>query len=190
MEVCNMLKLSQLAAGAFKDDVPMNKSNTKVTVEKDKDIILTTLYLHGNPIATKITKDKTRLLFVNNQGWETPTTKRRLNAILDVLNYEFFIVQRYYDWYFYNPSNNRYIPLHFNTWVSIDLIEHLMSNDFNNGSGLKYGLYPVKNSFKEYSDFINNNTMNYMHFLSTYEGYPLATVKLELNALIYELHIK
>ena len=190
MEVCNMRTIDILAAGAFKNDVPMNKSNTKVTVEKDKGIILTTLYLHENPIAVKITKGKTSRLFINNQGWETPTTKRRLNAILDTLNYEFFIVQRYYDWYFFNPSNNRYIPLHPNTWVPIDLIEHLVSNDFINGDGLKYGLYPDKNSFKEYGDFMNNNTMNYMHFLSTYKGYPLATVKLELNALIYELHIK
>ena len=80
--------------------------------------------------------------------------------------------------------------MHPNTWVPIDLIAYLVSDNYINKDGLRYSLYPDKNSFKEYSDFMNNNTMNYMYFLSTYKGYPLATVKLELNALIYELHIK
>jgi len=52
----------------------------------------TTLYLHGNPIA-KI-DDSDGLVYVRSAGWETNTTKERLNGIAGV-----HIHQKNYEWY-------------------------------------------------------------------------------------------
>lgn len=55
----------------------------------------TTLYLHGNPIA-KI-DDNDGLVYVRSAGWETKTTKERLNGIPGVR-----IHQKNYEWYLNN----------------------------------------------------------------------------------------
>ena len=49
------------------------------------------MYLHGNRIAWW---DKNGQLWITNCGWDTPTTKERLNALPNV-----HIIQRNYQWY-------------------------------------------------------------------------------------------
>ena len=41
------------------------------------------LYLHGNMIARK---DDNGTLFVNFCGWNTPTTKERINGLCEIIN--------------------------------------------------------------------------------------------------------
>jgi hypothetical protein len=50
--------------------------NTKVVVVDGEAVV----YLHGNAIARYAPQD--RLLGISNCGWETTTTKSRLNALL------------------------------------------------------------------------------------------------------------
>ena len=63
---------------AIKNKKNFNDSNTKVTHENEETIIR----LYGNRIATI----KGNELSVQSAGWETNTTKSRLNAILSHFN--------------------------------------------------------------------------------------------------------
>ena len=69
-----MRKITRDAARALLNGQTFNLSNTRV-----EDGVLT---LHGNAIA-KIEKG---YLMISNAGWQTTTTKERLNGVLDVFN--------------------------------------------------------------------------------------------------------
>lgn len=88
-----MTKISQNSAKAFRDGQAFNVSNTKTTAGNER--IFT---LHDNMIASYADN---RLL-ITSSGWETVTTKARLNAILNAFNLPFSIVQRDYQWYLKN----------------------------------------------------------------------------------------
>ena len=85
-----MRQISQDAAYALIHGTPFKQSNTKVEAG--------VLTLHGNPIA-KVENGK---LFISSAGWETATTKDRLNALPDVS-----VHQKKGVWYLNNePWNN------------------------------------------------------------------------------------
>ena len=69
------------------------KDNTRVEVNKHGD---TFVYLHGHNIATISNEGDIRL---SSCGWETVTTKSRLNAILDCFVHNIRIFQRDWQWY-------------------------------------------------------------------------------------------
>ena len=69
------------------------KDNTRVEVNKHGD---TFVYLHGHNIATISNAGDIRL---SSCGWETVTTKSRLNAILDCFVHNIGIFQRDWQWY-------------------------------------------------------------------------------------------
>ena len=48
------------------------------------------VFLHGNRIAWKLNNKKVAITLA---GWPTPTTRERLNAIMDVFGWEFSINQ-------------------------------------------------------------------------------------------------
>lgn len=75
-----MRKITQLAVASFFGEIPISKSNTVVAHEEH----LVKMYLHGNLIATR--DKETGKIVVTLAGWPTPTTKERLNGILDFLN--------------------------------------------------------------------------------------------------------
>ena len=70
-----------------------SKDNTRVEVNKHGD---TFVYLHGHNIATISKWGDIRL---SSCGWETVTTKSRLNAILDCFVHNIGIYQRDWQWY-------------------------------------------------------------------------------------------
>ena len=74
-----------------------NWSGSNTTVFTTDDGLESTVYLHGNHIATFW--HDTRQLQVKDGGWQSNTTKSRLNAIL----YEFFtgtrIFQKNFQWF-------------------------------------------------------------------------------------------
>ena len=78
------------------------KDNTAVRVYDDS----VDVYLHGNHIATlDLTNDK---LTIKDGGWQTVTTKSRLNALLDEFDYGSFVFQKNWQWFFarnFNPSH-------------------------------------------------------------------------------------
>lgn len=74
---------------------------TVVFPHADAQIDRISVYLHGNKIA-EITPES---ITINNCGWQSPTTKSRLNAIFYGLNLNARISQKNHQWYLYNWSD-------------------------------------------------------------------------------------
>ena len=82
--------------------LPFSSGNTTVVQNRDDMEV----YLHGNHIATlcKISMD----LRLFDGGWQSNTTKSRLNALLDEFDYGSFVFQKNWQWFFarnFNPSH-------------------------------------------------------------------------------------
>ena len=71
------------------------QSNTQVFI--NKPVNCAQIFLHRNQIATYDYNTKSVLL--SSCGWETPTTKSRLNAILHEVKYGANVYQRNFDWF-------------------------------------------------------------------------------------------
>jgi hypothetical protein len=82
-----MRKITENATNAFMAGRPFAQSNTAVMVN-DGEVIMS---LHGHPIA-KRTEDGA--LYVRSAGWETTTTKERLNGVCGVS-----VNQKNWQWY-------------------------------------------------------------------------------------------
>ena len=72
-----------------------SNSNTQVNYNSNTDC--SSVYLHGNQIAT--VDHNTNALKLSSCGWQTVTTKSRLNAILDQLMYGASVYQRQFNWF-------------------------------------------------------------------------------------------
>lgn len=70
-----MKKIDILTRDAFNSNTPVRLSNTEVRTDEH----YTKLFLHGNLIACK--ELESGLIRCNMCGWNTPTTRTRLNAI-------------------------------------------------------------------------------------------------------------
>ena len=75
------------------------KSNTEVAKNSEGD---TSIYLHGNRIAFVSSFGDITL---SSCGWDTVTTKSRLNAILDTFLHGFHVWQKDFTWYIGNTGN-------------------------------------------------------------------------------------
>ena len=82
-----MRKITRDAVDAFMRRESFKRSNTQVVVHPEN----THLYLHGNPIAIV---DLLGCIKITNAGYQTNTTKERLNGIPTVS-----IVQKNFQWY-------------------------------------------------------------------------------------------
>ena len=87
--IYNMRKITQDAIHAFNNNRNFSRGNT--VVRHFVGAGHTHMYLHGNLIATK---DENGTVVIMTMGWDTDTTKERLNG-LDGVN----IVQRNFTWY-------------------------------------------------------------------------------------------
>ena len=108
-----MKKITKEACEAFINGVPYNNSNTKVVLFND--FALMTLF--NNYIAKRGTTDNANAVVLSDGGWESNTTKERLNGLLECLNAPFFIMQRKYVWYV--TDGKKRIP-----WKSGYTVEH------------------------------------------------------------------
>ena len=77
-----------------------SNSNTQVNYNSNTDC--SAVYLHGNQIAT--VDHNTNALKLSSCGWQTVTTKSRLNAILQGLIAGASVFQRDFNW-FLNYNN-------------------------------------------------------------------------------------
>ena len=73
-------------------------SNTSVSYNDSTNC--SSVYLHGHNIATL--DHNTKALKLSSCGYETVTTKSRLNAILEEVRYGCRVFQKNFDWYFSN----------------------------------------------------------------------------------------
>ena len=89
-----MRKITKESSEAFVNFDQYKKSNTEVA---SLDTIAR-FYLHGNCIAEinrgKLPYRELTSVIIDLCGWHTPTTRERINGILNALGYDFRIAQR------------------------------------------------------------------------------------------------
>ena len=70
-----MRKIESQMCAAVQSNIDWKSGNTEVTIDKETNT--SSVYLHGNLIATVTDNDMT----IYDGGWQTTTTKSRLNAL-------------------------------------------------------------------------------------------------------------
>ena len=88
-----MRKIEQQMQTAIRNRTNWSSSNTAVSVDNEGN---TFVMLHGNLIATIFNNGDMKL---SSCGWDTPTTKSRLNAILDTFLHNVRVYQRNFQWW-------------------------------------------------------------------------------------------
>lgn len=88
-----MRKVSKQTAYAFKCKRPLKVGNSKVEYLEAMGQV--EYYLHGNRIA----KLRNGVLELTNCGWNTVTTKERLNSILTMMELPYRIYQKNFEWF-------------------------------------------------------------------------------------------
>ena len=100
-----MRKITKESSEAFVNFQDYFKSNTRVSIIKQfeqgkPENECAYFYLHGNLIARMTKQIGSRYpeglesIEIDLCGWHTPTTRERINGILDALGYDFRIAQR------------------------------------------------------------------------------------------------
>ena len=89
---------------AMRHFLPFSSGNTTV-VQNDRDM---DVFLHGNHIATlcKISMD----LRIFDGGWQSNTTKSRLNALLEEFADSYRVIQKDFTWYVVDSYDNSRVP--------------------------------------------------------------------------------
>ena len=82
-----------------------NWSNSNTFVEYNSNTDCSTIVLHRTAIA--VYDHNTQALKLNTGGWQSVTTKSRLNAILDQVMYGARVYQKNFDW-FLSYNNQTY----------------------------------------------------------------------------------
>ena len=89
---------------AMRHFLPFSSGNTTVVQNRnDMDV-----FLHGNHIATlcKISMD----LRIFDGGWQSNTTKSRLNALLEEFADSYKVIQKDFTWYVVDSYDNSRVP--------------------------------------------------------------------------------
>ena len=90
-----MRKIEREMNNAVRNKIAWSKANTCTTF--DSTIENCFVYLHGNHIATYNYANKELSLF--DGGWQSNTTKSRLNALCNELATGFSVFQKNWNWY-------------------------------------------------------------------------------------------
>ena len=109
-----MRGITKEACFALKAKRNWRKSNTSVEVQDG----VACLYLHGNLIAIYDEDDQ---LSISNAGWESHTTKERLNGVLRTFNTKRGIYQEDWTWYIQAGSVESREEFPCNEFVNIPL---------------------------------------------------------------------
>ena len=90
-----MRKIEQQMNTAISNKVDWSSSNTRVEYNNNSDC--SSIYLHGHQIATF--DHNLKAVKLSSCGYETNTTKSRLNAILDEVKYGCKVFQKNWNWF-------------------------------------------------------------------------------------------
>ena len=101
-----MRKLEQQMNQAIRGQRNWAGSNT--TVFTTDNGLESTVYLHGNHIATYFHYDRTLQIF--DGGWQSVTTKSRLNALLDEFVPSMGIFQKNWTWFLSDRLDGSVVP--------------------------------------------------------------------------------
>jgi len=85
-----------------------NWAGSNTTVFTDDAGLYSTVYLHGNKIASYSHVD--RSLEILDGGWRSNTTKSRLNALLSEFKPSFGVFQKNWEWFISDRLNNKVFP--------------------------------------------------------------------------------
>ena len=99
-----MRKIEQNMCYAIRNKIAWSQSNTCTTFTEDD---YTLVYLHGNLIA----KLNDFHVYLFDGGWQSVTTKSRLNAILDEVHPSCGVYQKNFNW-FVKLSSGESIPFY------------------------------------------------------------------------------
>ena len=90
-----MRKIEQQMNFAISNKADWSNSNTRV--EFNSNTNCSSIYLHGHQIATY--EHNLKAVKLSSCGWQTNTTKSRLNAILDEVKYGCKVFQKNFAWF-------------------------------------------------------------------------------------------
>jgi len=90
-----MRKIERAMNFAISNKGNWSSSNTQVTFNESTNC--SSVFLHGHNIAT--VDHSTNAVKVSSCGWQTVTTKSRLNAILSEVKYGCSVFQKQWNWY-------------------------------------------------------------------------------------------
>ena len=90
-----MRKITKDAVDAFRCGHSFKKDNTEVVVASGPAALL----LHGNKIAERSFVDGSMFTKLDDCGWQTPTTKERLNGVLHSFVARYYLYQSKHVWY-------------------------------------------------------------------------------------------
>jgi len=96
-----MRKIERQMNFAISNKSDWSSSNTQVSYNENTNC--SSVYLHGHQIAT--VDHNTSAVKLSSCGWQTVTTKSRLNAILQEVKYGCSVFQKQFDWYL--STNNQ-----------------------------------------------------------------------------------
>ena len=100
-----MRKIEQQMNRAIVNKNDWSNSNTKVNYNSNTDC--SSVYLHGNQIAT--VDHNTNAVKLSSCGWQSVTTKSRLNAILQEVITGASVFQRNWNWFLnYNNQTHNF----------------------------------------------------------------------------------
>ena len=104
-----MRKVEQQMNEAILNRKDFRKDNTEVITISDCSFV----YLHGNHIATV-----GKTLDICDAGWQTVTTKSRLNALLNEFAEGCYLFQKNFDWFLGDADGNK-IPFPTEEFVTV-----------------------------------------------------------------------
>ena len=90
-----MRKIEQQMNFAISNKADWSNSNTRV--EFNSNTNCSSIYLHGHQIATY--EHNLKAVKLSSCGWQTNTTKSRLNAILDEVKYGCKVFKKNFNWF-------------------------------------------------------------------------------------------
>ena len=99
-----MRKIEAKMNKAMRHFLPFSSGNTTVVQHRNEMDV----FLHGNHIATlcKISMD----LRIFDGGWQSNTTKSRLNALLEEFADSYRVIQKDFTWYVVDSYDNSRVP--------------------------------------------------------------------------------
>lgn len=100
-----MRKITKRSVECFKHGVKFKSDNTEVKISKEHNS--SNFFLFGYCIASF--KTNQNQLVLDDCGYETVTTKERLNGILSEFNLPYYISQQKYKWYLFKTDSHERI---------------------------------------------------------------------------------
>lgn len=114
-------QITRLAVRAFANGYPFKQKNTEVVIYDTK----ATLKLHGNAIAVRTVINGSTMITL--AGWNTPTTRERLNGLLDEVATGLRLCQKDFVPFVYDWHTRTSKPIDARQWYSIKELRLLVS---------------------------------------------------------------